>query len=830
MTISTTNLGSKVGRARRRFSQLWQVPAFLFGVLAFLSVAASAPWRHPPQWYEFDRDLQRLRLGLEQNASGDSLVSLVEDRIQSELVRFPDRAAEAQFLIGSAYYRQARQKPAAYAREVWPRAVEYLEKAHEPSLADTDRLALKYRLGFCLYQLKKDPARAIELMMLAVEKGAEQPLEGYRLLVDANLGLKTPNVESALSASQRILDLTPERDVDATALARLQHAELLLRKQSRSEAFSQLERIGPKAPRGLRIKARLLQARACEEDGQWQKAIGIWQDLLGDSAHVEGGRAKIHYAMGWCYHHMDPPKNAETIQVWAEALKLGGPEGQAAGLHLGDLRLSMGEKHAAQALADWKQALANVNSPKDFNNPHFKLTDVCKLFDHALQRFDQAQDPEKTQQVAELYRKLAPGGEVDKRRAKAAEELAELLLDKHNRMVGKVLIETVHAQFRRAGEAYELAARALPDEQRPEALWRSAQCYLSAKDAPMALKLLTEHVTLEKTEARLAEARFTLGDIYRSQGDKTQAREAFIKCIEIPDTPFASRSRYFLALDEIDKKALDNAYVILKQNLQDDNPSFDRPAHEKSLYKMAWLVVQMKKFEEASIYLKECQRLYPENPNVSLACEQLGECYRQLAKKELQQERDLLIEMRSAELSEDRRQALEENVRARKQARFRYLTSALKTYQGLADELARELARLKKLPPQDEVLLRRAWIGIGECQAEGDDFIEAANTFQQVQMKNRRTVESFYAGLRLADMAELVQATERPKKQIDEARDKAQEALRQLTEDLQGVPAEHELFKGRDAYPREQWLRWLESAQRRLFAPAKKENPLPAIR
>src|SRR5207253_4297672 len=108
----------------------------------------------------------------------------------------------------------------------------------------------------------------------------------------------------------------------------------------------------------------------CKEEYLWSKAIPIWQELLPDSALVDGGRALIHYELGWCYHEMKPPNYAENISAWTEALKAGGPAGQAAGLHLGELRLSMGSDKAAQALADWKQALAKVNTPADYKNPY----------------------------------------------------------------------------------------------------------------------------------------------------------------------------------------------------------------------------------------------------------------------------------------------------------------------------------------------------------------------------------------------------------------------------------------------------------------------------
>lgn len=795
----------------------------MFGVLAFLGAAASAPWRHPPQWWEFDALLTSLRRGLDQDAPADQLVNQAVE-IHARLARFPDREAEAHFLIGSAYYRQARQKPAVFAREVWPRAAEHLEKAHEQGLTDLDRFPLKYRLGYSLYQQKKDVARAVELMMVAVDKGAEQPLDAYRLLVEANLGLKTPNVDAALSASQRILDLTPEREIEAMAAARLQHGELLLRKQARAEAFKELERIGPKASFGVRIKARLLQTRACEEDGKWKDAIKIWEQLLKEAPHVEGGKARVLYAMGWCYHHMEPPNHAETIRVWAEALKLGGPEGQAAGLRLGELRLSMGAKHAAAALADWQQALAKVNTPKDFQNSYIQLAEVSELFKHAIQQFNELQDPEKTQQVADLFQKIAPGGVAQQHRAKAAEELAELMLDKHKNNIGKISLDDVKAQFRRAAEAHELAAKALPDDQRAEALWRGAQCYLSARESPLAIRVLTNHLKWEKNETRLAESWYTLGDLYRLQGNKKLAHDAFVKCIEIPDTAFSSRSRYFLALEEIDNRKLEEACEILQQNLRDGSPSFDRPAHERSLYKLAWLVQQMKRYDQALIYLKECQRLYPENPNVMLAREQLGECYRQLAKKELASEREVIELLMEANLTDERRQTLMENARAHKLTRVSWLTDAGKTFQELSDDLERQ-AKEKPLNQREQELLRRALFGIGECHLDNDEYGHALEKFQTLQSKHRRTLESLFACSRVSNLVDVMIARQAPRMQIEEARAKALESLRFLAEDVKALPDTHPIFSPVGAVPsREQWLAWHDAMQLRLLAPAPKDK------
>jgi tetratricopeptide (TPR) repeat protein len=823
MTTSTQIPGSKVGRARRRLSQLWQVPVFLAGLFAFLSVAASAPWRHPPQWWEFDGLLVQLRAGLEQNEDPEKLADQAEV-IDRRLPRFADRAAEAHFLIGSAYYRQAKQKPTVVAEEIWPRAAENLEQAK--TLKDADRLAQQYRLGYCLYQQKKDVPRAIEMMTLAVDKGAEQPLEGYRLLVEANLARTPANLDAALSAMQRVLDLTKESDVEAMAQARVQHGELLLRKGLRVEAFNHLERAIPKAPRGLRVKARLLQTKCCEEDGLWQKAIAIWQELVADAALVDGGRARISYQMGWCYHQMEPPNHAETMRVWSEALKLGGPEGQAAGLRLGELRLSMGDKNAALALADWKQALAKVNQPKDFKNQYIQLAEVCELFEQAIKYFEEKQDPQKTQEVADLYGKLAPGGVLDKLRAKNAEELAEHKKYQHTQTPDAVTLKDVELQFRRAGELHELAAKVLPEAERAEALWRSVTCYLSAKEDSLALKTMAEHEKFEKDENRLAENWFDRGDIYRGQGQKDSARQAFLKCLQYPNTKWAYRAKFFLALDEIDKKNYKGAHDILHDILVTKDAPVDPATQEKSQYKIAWLLMQMGQYEQAHIELKACQVRYPENPNVFLAREQLGECCRRLARKEQQIEKEILDQIKPG-ISDEQRIDLTENARQHHLARVRWLNDAIRAYHELADELEKMAARSKTPPtPLEDVLLRRARFGIGECHLDNEEFFEAKNAFWTLQTKNRRTLESFYASLRICNMVDVMRDMPKlPKASLDEARQKALESLRLLGDDLKSLPDDHETFRRPGVPTREEWQRWLNATQIRLLAPPKKETP-----
>ena len=81
-----------------------------------------------------------------------------------------------------------------------------------------------------------------------------------------------------------------------------------------------------------------------------------------------------------------------------------------------------------------------------------------------------AREPEKTQILAELYRKIAPAGIAELRIGAAAEDFANLLRAKHHEAIDHVTLDEVHAQYRRAGEAFECAAKMRPDAERTEML------------------------------------------------------------------------------------------------------------------------------------------------------------------------------------------------------------------------------------------------------------------------------------------------------------------------------------------------------------------------
>ena len=73
-------------------------------------------------------------------------------------------AARFQPQLGSDSFGPYAIKPPASAKEIWPRALEHLDHALQGGVADADRAALQYRLGFAMYQQNNNVPRALELM------------------------------------------------------------------------------------------------------------------------------------------------------------------------------------------------------------------------------------------------------------------------------------------------------------------------------------------------------------------------------------------------------------------------------------------------------------------------------------------------------------------------------------------------------------------------------------------------------------------------------------------------------------------------------------------
>src|SRR5262249_33459430 len=160
--------------------QLWQVPTFLAGLLALLTVTVGSAFRPLSAARQLEHDLTTIRQGLKDKLPPAALVELT-DSVVRRADDHPERAAEAHFLFGMVHARRAEQGPADRAREERQRAAQHLDFAEAKGVPADDLPRLQYQLGKLLYQSGELP-RAIEYLARSVAKGADDPAEGYALL------------------------------------------------------------------------------------------------------------------------------------------------------------------------------------------------------------------------------------------------------------------------------------------------------------------------------------------------------------------------------------------------------------------------------------------------------------------------------------------------------------------------------------------------------------------------------------------------------------------------------------------------------------------------
>jgi tetratricopeptide (TPR) repeat protein len=775
---------------------LWQVPTFIAGLLAFLTVAAVGAQRPSRAVREFDRDLTSLREALARPwEPAENSVDLAENLVGRAGVA-PAKAAEANFLLGMVYVRLAEPAPPDRAKELRAKALEQLQKAEALGVSAGDLPRMRYYIGKLLYQSGGDRQRAIGYLSGAIGKGADDPAFGYEMLTVLYLHLEPPDFDGALNANQKQLDATASEE--AAAPARLLRAEILFNKGLRREALRVLERIGPTAPLQVLFPARFLQARCCMEEELYNKAVPLWNELLTMPQLTPANRGHILFVLGVCYQKLDPPDDRGAAGAWQEALKAGGEDSQAASLSLAELHLAGATP--VDAVEDFQRALDKVKSSGDYRNPLFGIARVCNLLERGCRVYRDARDFGRAQQLAELYKKLAQPGRAEERFAEISEAWAKDLQEQALR-TGAAEAGRLEAQarvrFRQAGVAYEQAVIARSSAEQADLLWRSAACYSLARADAKALAVLTTFVRLPMAPERQAEGWFALGEAHRALQHAEEARQAYYKSIECPTSPVAGRARFQLAVAEIERKNFEQAEAILRQNLGAASSASQRVDHEKSVYLLGELLYQRGDWGQASLILKEAARQYAANAGVLTARAHLGACYLKLA----QEAGDKLK-------NPDGFAGAQVHLGHRRQE---WLALALDVYQKLADQLD---ATSSKSPGQGEIaLLRQASFAVADCRYDLGELVEALRLYKRLFQRYAHQAESLQALLR---MSRCYHALTEPEKSA--AREEYRVAVRIALDDLPRLP--EEAFDSRQQTGRrDYWQRWLNQEQANLANP-----------
>jgi tetratricopeptide (TPR) repeat protein len=405
-----------------RLRHLWQVPVFLAGLLA-LAVACCGR----PLWQPDERDqLVKLLAGLrEQAAQPDCPVDDFLEQAEPLFTqgdRFPAEAAAAHLLAGGVYLSQAEKLSGKEEMGAWHQARLHLEQADRLGVPEADRPRLTYRLARSWFYTGENIQRVIEALTAAVATGADDPAEGYDLLARAYLHLPQPDLQGALQANKKLLDLPTVKE-EVLGPARLLRGELLLQLGQPGEARNVLAFIKPPDPPPLVRQALFLRARSYQDEEQWVEAVEQWRTLLAEKDLRPPDQGRYLYQLGICHRHLE--ELGEAAAAWEQAMsKPSGEDAQAAATSLAELRLFGPAPQLA--LPAFERVVRDVRQPEDWQNTLIDLARVRELFEHGCQIYHNTGRYELSMQLALLYEKLAAPGVAANLFAQAAEAEARV--------------------------------------------------------------------------------------------------------------------------------------------------------------------------------------------------------------------------------------------------------------------------------------------------------------------------------------------------------------------------------------------------------------------
>ena len=332
--------------------RLWQVPTFLLGLTAFLSVwqgwvsvapreMATSSSRERDELFllcqELNPDIAKLNALLSRVASGVS--SKAED------------AAADHFALGSGYSRVAElTSQVDPARAYWTLANQHFQQIRDGLIEPADQPRLVFRAAKARVAVGLPAAVPYAEMnrlrdVLASIPPGEIGGESYRLF--AELCLRTmppggkPSPDDLNRARGALLEYLkqPGLALPGAPRAKLRLSEICLMSSNPDEARKWLEKIGSDAPVDVLLPAKAQLARILMTAGEVDAAISQWDQVRG-GATAAPLRLESAYNLGLCWLQGKNPDPARAASYLTEAARSDAAEGRAAATPTGGAELA----------------------------------------------------------------------------------------------------------------------------------------------------------------------------------------------------------------------------------------------------------------------------------------------------------------------------------------------------------------------------------------------------------------------------------------------------------------------------------------------------------
>ncbi len=764
--------------------RLWQLPTFAAGVLALGLLLAHLPARPHSSLDLFEESLAAAFEALDARDWERAL-----ERGKQALSRAdaaPHRSGDFRFLFGSAYLLEAQLGDALgdapgdepgdepVRAESARRARVYLQQAEQLGVLEAYQPRLQYRLALARHLAGLEPEEVIPELERALRFSPADREEGYRLLSALYLKKSTPDPEAALRACEKLVALP---GLLQPGRARLRQAELLLHLKRTDEARQVLARIPAVAPESK--QALHLRALSYFEDQDWASAAALWEEP--ELEKLPALPAVLYYR-GLSYERLT--RTDEARETWSR-LRRDWPDSEeavAAALRLAELERQQGRK--AEALACFESVLPRI--APGFRNAFLDAEAVRRIIQSSWSSWLEQGSFAEARRLATAARHLSGPGEAEQRFALASEGAGLAAFQQAGAATGveaEKRIAEARALCLEAAEAFETVARLRTGApEHAELLWSSAANFLRAQQYTRAAAVLERYLALDVPKKRRLEALVGLGEAQQALKQNEKAIKLLQEALR-QDGPLSFRTRYLLALAQIEQGKLDDAERTLRDNL--NAPPGPEPAEfSQSLFALGHLLYRKGHYTEAAAYLERAVEKYPGDPQALQARYVLAECHRKAArleaktvgKAEVKSIRDLYQKQYAHKLE----QAL---------THFRHVAFALSDRQDGGT-----------LGSADQALLRESRFGVGECLFNLGRYEEAIGVYEALAESYRDRAESLTAFMHLTHCYFTLKRTTEARQAVQRARGVLDKLADQDVESTQ--------------ISRKDWQDWLDAAAR----------------
>jgi tetratricopeptide (TPR) repeat protein len=737
--------------------RLWQVPVFLLGIGVLVAVLLLRPVLASSLGMpnKFARELHGARKLLDE-PDGDlgRAVAKLENLLQN-IHEAPKLQSEVHYLLGTALLRGADRRSLPAADEQRRQARAHLEQVEKSDLPSDEWLKYGFALGKAWALTGAEPRKIIDILSPVMESAGEEAFAAYGWLAKAYLSLPQPNLEAALEANAKQLQL-PTANETLLGAVRLERGELLMKLHKPAEACDVLKRVRPPAADALIDRALELRALGHQEQAQWEEAVERWKELQARPI-APATRARAGYHLGNCLVELEQVAEAERVWEQSQAAA-SADEAPALALRLAELRLA--SDAPALAVPEFERAVRDIKTPADWRTPLIGLDKVRELFERGGQVLCQAGQFEASMQLARLYVRVALPGVAEYLFAQSAEANAQV----KSAAVDSIVVEdrkreereAILALHRRAAEAYDKAAAlATRRAQNLEWLWLAGKNYTLGQDYPRATATLGQFLKADESTAHAGEAFYLLGEALRNLKRDDEAEQAYADSLNYRGQ-FEFLARYELAVLRKAKGKLDEAKELLERNLQLLVSQTESEVHEKTIAALADIDYDRKNLREAAERFQQVVAGYPKSASVVERRQKLADCYRKMAEREFQK-----VRATGGPPSPFRDHAL---------GQYReFLGQAADEYQKLAKDLATKGATSGS-SAYDEAMFRFATASEAECRSDRGEYEEALQIYKLLALRYHNRIEGLYALHGLYTTYERMERKDEAKKVVERMR------------------------------------------------------------